>query len=170
MIPSFAPTVVSSLPAQNGIVSTFANIIIEFSKSMETNSFVDKILFTPSTEITSTIWNNENKSLKIVTEDFDYNTQYTLRIDSSVTDVNGKLLDGNNDGIPGDPFVLNFSTMEEDLIGPQVTFTTPVDNDTSVDIGNIITVVFDEAVDNQSLSNSSITLLEDGLQISFSFP
>jgi uncharacterized lipoprotein YddW (UPF0748 family) len=169
LIPSFAPTVVSSLPAQNGIVSTFANIIIEFSKSMETNSFVDKILFTPSTEITSTIWNNENKSLKIVTEDFDYNTQYTLRIDSSVTDVNGKLLDGNNDGIPGDPFILNFSTMEEDLIGPQVTFTTPVDNDTSVDIGNIITVVFDEAVDNQTFSNSSITLLEDGLQISFSF-
>jgi hypothetical protein len=136
---------------------------------MDTNSFVDKISFAPSTEITSTVWSNENKSLKIIAEDFEYNTQYTLKIDSSVADVNGKLIDGNNDGIPGDPFILNFSTMEEDIIGPQVTFSNPANNDTSVDIGNIITIVFDETVDNQTLSTNSISMLENGLQMNFNF-
>jgi len=113
-VPSFAPNVVSSYPAQNNIITTTAEIVIEFSKTMDVNSFNNKILFTPNIQITAANWSEENRRLTILHEDFLFNTQYILKIDSSVTDVNGKLLDGNNDGISGDPFVLSFSTSEED--------------------------------------------------------
>ena len=81
------------------------NIIIEFSKSMDINSFSNKISFIPSIVNYGVNWSEENKKIKISCEDFLYSTQYILTIDSSVTDINGKMLDGNNDGIPGDPFL-----------------------------------------------------------------
>ncbi len=169
LIPSFAPTVISSFPAQNGIINTAAKVNVEFSKTMDVSSFNNKMHFTPNIQITATSWDEENKRLTISHEEFLFNTQYVLTIDSSVTDVNGKMLDGNNDGNPADPFILDFSTSEEDLTGPQILYNYPSNNDTSIDVGSIITIVFDEAVDNQTLTTNSIKLMEEGLQISFSF-
>jgi uncharacterized lipoprotein YddW (UPF0748 family) len=169
LIPSFAPTVVSSYPAQNATINTTDNIIIEFSKRMNVSSFTDKIHFTPNSQIIATNWDEVNIRLTILHEEFLFNTQYTLTIDSTVADVNGKMLDGNNDGIPGDPFELDFSISEEDLTGPQILYNYPSNNDTNVDVGSIITIVFDETVDNQSLTTNSVKLFEEGLQKNFSF-
>jgi hypothetical protein len=42
-----------------------------------------------------------------------YDTWYTLRIDSTAKSVGGILIDGNGDGIPGDPFILRFKTQSQ---------------------------------------------------------
>ncbi|HEX9251456.1 MAG TPA: family 10 glycosylhydrolase [Ignavibacteriaceae bacterium] len=168
-IPSFAPIVVSTTPAENGVLNIPNNIVIEFSKTMDVASFTNALTITPSVQITNLTWNESNKVLSIVTEGHQHQTAYILTIDSSVTDINGKMLDGNGNGIEGDPFVLHYQTNEEDILGPQILYSYPTDNDTSVDVGSILTIVFDEEIDAQSLSSSDIIVTNEGLPVSFSF-
>ena len=42
-IPSFAPTVLSTNPVENGVLNIPNNIVIEFSKSMNVSSFTNAI-------------------------------------------------------------------------------------------------------------------------------
>ena len=120
LIPSFAPVVNSSTPSEGGEIKIWDDIVINFSKTMDSSSFSNSIAFQPSIAVTSLLWSNDLKTLTVLTDNFLYNSSYTLRIDSLVTDINGRKLDGNNDGIEGDPFILNFTTAEEDNIGPQI--------------------------------------------------
>ncbi len=169
LVPSFAPTVITTIPAENGTINITDNIIIEFSKTMDITSFTNAISITPSVGITSLNWSADNKTLTISTEAYLYEHLYTLVIDSTVTDINGKYIDGNGDGEAGDPFVLNFQTSEEDIIGPKITYSYPSDNDSDVDIASIITIVFDEEVDAQSLTNNPIVLTDGVSQINFNY-
>ena len=169
LIPSFAPTVILTNPPENGVLNISKNIIIEFSKTMDVNSFAGAIVINPPVQVNSLTWTQNNKTLSISTSGHQYQTAYTLTIDSTVKDINGRYLDGNADGTEGDPFVLNYITNEEDVIGPQIIYSYPADSDTGIDAGSIITIVFDEKVDAQSLSSDDINLTGGGLPVSFSF-
>lgn len=168
-VPSFAPTVVSTIPFQNGVLNISDNIVIKFSKTMDVNSFSNAITITPAVQINNLIWNENNKTLSIVTEGHQFQTAYTLLIDSTVNDINGRKLDGDSNGIEGDPFVLNYQTNEEDIIGPQIIYNYPSDSDTSIDIGSILTLAFDEEVDAQTLSAADIMLMNQSSPVNFSF-
>ena len=61
------------------------------------------------------------------------------------------------------------SSAASDVYKRQILYNYPSNNDTGIDVGSIIAIVFDEAVDNQTLTTNSIKLMEEGLQISFSF-
>ena len=169
LIPSFAPTVILTNPPENGVLNISNNIVIEFSKTMDVNSFAGAIVINPPVQVNSLTWTENNKALSISTSGHQYQTAYTLTIDSTVTDINGRLLDGNADGIEGDPFVLNYQTNEEDVIGPQIIYSYPSENDTGIDVGSIITIVFDEEVDAQSLSSDDINLTDGNSPVGFSF-
>lgn len=153
-IPSFAPTVISTNPVENGMINITGKLIINFSKAMDVNSFTNSITIIPFVSINSLYWSNGNKTLTISTNNYAYNQAYTLTINSSVTDVNGRQLDGNKDGIPGDPFHLNFRTVEEDNFPPQITSGYPAADQTGVDVESVATVVFDELLSVQSLTNN----------------
>lgn len=168
IIPSLAPVVISSVPSENGEINISDNIIISFSKTMDSNSFSNSISFQPNVAVNSLSWSSDFKRLTISTSNFLFNTSYTLRIDSLVTDINGRKLDGNNDGVEGDPFILNFSTFEEDNLGPQIVSSYPINDNINIDIGSIISIHFDEAVAPQSLSSSTVQLLKDNSAVSFS--
>jgi len=169
LIPSFAPTVITSTPAENEEVDVTQSIEIEFSKSMNINSFTDLISITPEVQINSLVWSDENRTLSIDTDNLVYATSYTLVIDSTAEDVNGVQLDGDGNGIPGDSFILNFHTSVVDIFPPQVTFNNPNNNDLNVDIASIITVEFDEKVDGQTLTNNGIKLWNQYHSIDFSY-
>ena len=168
-IPSFAPTVVSTNPVENGVLNIPNNIVIEFSKSMDVSSFTNAIVINPAVQINNLIWNEDNKILSIVTEGHQHQTDYTLMIDSNVTDINNRKLDGDGNGVEGDPFVLYYQTNEEDILGPQIIYSYPSNSDTGVDVGSILTIVFDEEIDAQSFSASDILLTDGGSPVSFSF-
>ncbi len=169
IIPSFAPTVVSTAPIENGALNIWDDIIIEFSKTMDKSSFDDAIVIIPSVQIINLIWNENDKVLSIITDGHQYQTQYTLTIDSTVKDINGRNLDGDANGIEGDPFILNYMTNEEDITGPQIIYTNPSDNDSGIDIGSIITIVFDEEVDAQSLTSEDIYLSDGSSVVNYNF-
>src|SRR5574338_66290 len=169
IIPSFPPLFVSTYPSENGILNISNNIRIEFSKTMDVNSFADAITITPFVQINNLVWDENHKMLSILAEGFQYQTDYTLIIDSTVTDINGRMIDGDGDGIEGDPFVLNFQTNEEDLVGPQLLYSYPSNNDTSIDVGSILTIVFDEKIDPQTLSLDDINLTDGASPVNFNY-
>lgn len=136
---------------------------------MDINSFSNAVTITPPVQINNLMWNENNTSLVIATEGHQFQTSYTLFIDASVTDVNGRELDGDANGVEGDPFVLNYQTNEADILGPQIIYNYPSNNDLSIDIGSIVTIVFDEEIDAQTLSAADMVLINDSSPVNFSF-
>ncbi|MCU0342457.1 MAG: family 10 glycosylhydrolase [Ignavibacterium sp.] len=168
-IPSFAPIVVSTTPSKNGLLNIPNNIVIEFSKTMNVASFTNAIEITPAVQVINLIWSQDNKILSIESEGHQHQTSYTLIIDSTASDINGRNLDGDGNGIEGDPFVMHYQTNEEDILGPQIIFSYPSDNDTGVDVGSILTIVYDEVIDEQTFYVDDISLTSAGVPVSFSY-
>jgi len=171
-IPSFAPTVVSTNPLEGDSIPVNSNITINFSKSMNTASVESAVSIVPSASIGNMGWSNEDKTIVIeFSDNLQFNTNYTLTIAASAIDVNGKMLDGDGNGVPGDPFVLNFKTLDIDNVSPVVLFSYPdfnTQNDT-VDVQQAMTVMFDELLDPNSLDDNSVAIYKGATKIPTQF-
>ncbi len=160
-IPSFAPKVVSSTPSQGESISVSTQIKLTFSKMMSTNSFVNAVSFVPSVDISGIFFSNNNKTITLTTSsNFNFQTDYMLIVDSTVTDINGKMLDGNSDGISGDAYILHFSTVAQDLNGPVVTvyFPDSINSSGSFDVEGVVTVLFDELINSGTINHNNVIL------------
>jgi len=164
-IPSFAPQVIASFPANNDTIAITSDISISFSKTINTTDFHNKISFNPEIGIYAVNWSSNSQSVTILTQgNFNYATNYTFTIDQEVTDVNGKQLDGNGDGVPGDPFILEFVTQAQDLQGPRIEHSNPSstgDITTDFDVDDIITIVFNEMINDTTVNENSLWLYLD---------
>ena len=162
-IPSLAPKVLETYPIENDTMAVNANIEILFSKEMDIGSLDSAITFTPTVSIDqitwSTTWPDKNKRMTInPSGNLQFATDYLLEINSNAIDLNGVSLDGNGDGIPGDNYVLNFRTKAVDDEGPIVTYTYPTFQmyiDT-FDVRDVVTVVFNELIDHNSVYDSTL--------------
>jgi uncharacterized lipoprotein YddW (UPF0748 family) len=170
-IPSFPPTVVLTVPAEGDTISIDSSIVIYFSKTMDVNSLNTAISITPTINIARLTWSDGNKTLTIETCGyFQYNTEYTLTIEPSAKDINGKPLDGNGDGVGGDAFVLNFRAKAIDDIPPKIFFSYPDTTGTdTLDVRDIITFVFNELIDFNTLDTNSIMLYRSCIKIPIKF-
>ena len=161
-IPSFPPKVISSTPSEGDTVGVTTQLKLNFSKTLDIATVtVNAFTFTPSIGISSLAFSSSNKTITIVTSSsFNFQTDYTLFIDSTVTDVNEKMLDGNGDGIPGDSYVLHFSTVAQDLSGPIVTQTFPdsISSSGSFDVEGVVTVLFHELVNSVTINHNNVIL------------
>ncbi|MEE9432416.1 MAG: family 10 glycosylhydrolase [Melioribacteraceae bacterium] len=169
LLPSFAPAIATTNPVENEEVDITKVIKISFTKSMNTETFLNLISIVPEIQINSVLWEDDNKKLSIDFENFTFQTTYTLTIDSTAMDINGVSLDGNNDGIKGDSFILNFSTSEFDIFPPKILFTNPNSIEQGLDIASIITIVFDEKIEEQTIIGSGISLSKGSEAIDFSY-
>ncbi len=161
LVPSFAPTIISSSPAAGDTIPVNKAILLNFSKTMDSTSFDHAITFVPGVAIKNLCWSEDQKSLTVVpTSSFNYSTEYMLTLVSSATDINGRALDGNGDGLPGDPFELHFWTQAIDLAGPHVMMSYPdyafYTDDFIFD--EVITVVFNEQINRSSVNSNSVKL------------
>lgn len=163
-IPSYAPTVIATDPVEGDTISVNSPIVFYFSKTMDPATFTGAITFSPAIEIDQLIWNNEKRSLTVdVKGNFSYATDYTLTIERSVADINGKSIDGNADGIAGDPFYLHFRTFEVDNMGPIVVFSHPNLQvpPSSIDVEDVFTFIFDEIIDPETIYDSTFVLSDN---------
>ncbi len=168
-IPSYAPVISSTYPIEGDTISVNENIRLQFSKTMNPTSFNAAFTFFPPASISQLNWSSDYKTLTLeIAGTFDFAQKYNLTIDPKVIDVNSQQLDGNNDGIAGDPYILHFFTREKDLIGPKVIMSYPDSNFVGFDPDEIITFVFDEAIDPNSIQDSSIIFKVGDEFISFS--
>lgn len=158
-IPSFAPVVASSIPAQGDTVSITTKLSFTFTKTMNTTGFPAAINIEPPVVMSNGSWTNNYKTVTYTfTSPLDFETNYTVTIDTSAKDINGKSIDGNGDGIPGDPFILTFRTIDLDNTGPVVIFSYP-DSTTSnglFDGEDIIRVMFDEQINPSTINFDNV--------------
>lgn len=167
-IPSLPPTIIATDPTEGDTIPVNRNVVFKFSKSMDYTSFAAAITFAPTMEIEQLRWDAATKSLTIdVKGNFAFDTDYVVTIGSLATDVNGRPLDGNGDGIAGDPFSLRFHTRAADVTGPMIVSSYPDFNvfTFDFDVDNVIGVVFDELIDPASVLDTTLVLGKDGERI-----
>lgn len=161
-IPSFAPQVIETYPLSGDSLNVKENIRIYFSKTMETASFPGRVGIDSGAEIEELNWSDKEKSLTVsVVGNWNYNTGYTLSISDSATDVNGRMLDGNGDGGSSEPFVFYFHTIGEDQSGPRIVYSNlqAPDSTFNVDTKNILTIAFDELIDETTINEDNLILM-----------
>ena len=168
LIPSLPPTVVATAPQDSAVALVTAPITVEFSKTMDTTTLAGAVSIDPPATIAQIVWSDDLKTATINwLEDLAYETPYTLILDSNATDINGTRLDGNGDGIPGDSFRLDFFTQVLDTIGPVIvasypTLDVPAD---SILRDDVVTLVFNEHLDQASISETTLELTTGSLVV-----
>ncbi len=165
-IPSFPPIITDINIGQNDTVAANMVIRIEFSKQMDQESFLQAFSLSPGTENIiewSSNWQDEGKAVSIHFPGLlEFDMEYTLEISGNLTDIIGKNLDGNTDGVPGDGISITFHTEPTDLTGPQVASIYPILNYT-FDTEAVFNIMFDEVLDNTTINETSLQI-ESGEQ------
>jgi uncharacterized lipoprotein YddW (UPF0748 family) len=163
-IPSFAPVVAATTPAEGDTVRVNLPLIVQFTKTMDLSTAAGAFTLEPPVGLTVTWSADQHTATLTPSQNLSYATDYTLTIAPVLTDINGIALDGNGDGIGGDPFQLHFTTEAEDIYGP-VIFQSNLDLSgltDDFDVEDVITIVFDEPVDDATLNSGAIHLTLDG--------
>ncbi|NIR52181.1 family 10 glycosylhydrolase [candidate division KSB1 bacterium] len=171
-IPSFAPVVERSLPAEGDTISVNGRIVIEFSKTIDTASANSAISIEPSAPVRQRVWSDDSKVLTILFDgNLQFDTDYTLTVSPALTDINGRPIDGNSDGMEGDAFVLHFRTLTEDIFAPQIVSSFPdlAGAEENFAIDDVVTFVFNELLDAGSVSTSSIHLTNSSGDVPFGY-
>lgn len=157
-VPSLAPVVKSTVPLANAVVSINAALQFVFSKSIDPATINAAFTIQPSVPCTFA-WTDSNKKVTVsFNSALAYSTVYQATLSPALKDVNGKSIDGNGDGVPGDAFTLSFSTEAPDSQGPRMTHSTVLNNSLNVDIASVISLTFNEMIDPASLPASKVTL------------
>lgn len=156
-IPSFAPKVSATTPSEGDTIQVNSVLSITFSKRMNKTSVQNALSIVPSVTISNFVWTlNDTKLTLTIPSQLAFATNYVLTVDTSAKDVNGRKIDGNGDGIEGDPFVLNFSTVDQDLTGPIVVYSNLWGDE--LDIDDVVSVVFDELINHATVNHNSVKL------------
>jgi len=160
-IPSFAPKVAATYPTVGDSLPVNENVIIYFSKTMYAGSTQNFITVSAPAKISGLGWSDGDKTLSIsFSGNLAFNTQYVLTVSDSLTDINGRPLDGNGDGGSSEPFIFTFRTLGEDKVGPKIIFSSfsPRHLNENVDVQAVATVAFNEQLDSGSLSPGNVQL------------
>ena len=171
-IPSFAPVIVTSFPADGDTIPVNNNIELAFSKTMNPATFAGAVNFNPAVTVGNLDWASDSKSVTIVIDgDLQFATDYTMTLSASASDVNGRQLDGNGDGTEGDDFQLAFRTLDQDFVGPRITESYPnlQSSEDNFAIDEVITFVFDEFVDPATVDETSVFLSKNGVAVPFDY-
>ena len=171
-IPSFAPQVVHTEPSPGDTIPPGNTIEVEFSKNMNTEDVTDAISLTPTLPIEQIIWPEENRILRFTLEEKMLpQTRYQVVFSDALQDINGKPLDGDEDGLAGGDYVLEFFTEARDTLGPEVTSTYPPQDsvDPAVDTDDILSFRFNEKVDPSSMNSDDIEILRETQAVEFGY-
>lgn len=169
-IPSFPPTVIGTNPADSTMIDISGPLQIQFSKTMDIESVNNSsVIISPSVSSTMT-WSDSNHLLTLhLLDNLDYDLEYFIILEPSIMDINGALLDGNMDGTGGDAYSFYFWTVEEDIYGPTV-YQSNIDFQSDInllDIQDVITIVFDEIVNQSTLSESTVNLYQENNAVAY---
>jgi N-acetylmuramoyl-L-alanine amidase len=158
-----APTIVSSIPANGDTMfSADRSIVLQFSKAMDTASVRVAFSITPSAP-GRLLWSNANSLLT-----FDPNAvlpffvHYTVRVDTQARSAGGQQIDGDGNGVPGDPYVLRFRTRDVDAFPPQIIASYPSANTQLKLPTTVLNVTFDEYLNPNTVSVTNIAVQQIG--------
>ena len=156
---SAAPTVVISTPTMGD--SAFmpnGSITLTFSKSMDTTSVRSAFSITPPVP-GHLSWANNN-SFMVYQPDtvLPLGVWISVRLDTSTRSASGQQIDGNADGTPGDPYILNFKTLVADVFPPAVVAATPAAGGVLPTMNTPVYVSFNEQLDPSTVKIENIAV------------
>ncbi len=172
VIPSFAPTVVSTYPSDQDTVPVDVTVRIRFSKTMDATATAAAVQWQPQISGYTVQWSADGKEMTLSPDaDLAFDTQYVIIIQPQARDINGRALDGNGDGQEGDAYQWTFYTEPKDVTGPVVLTSFPAAGDTTreVDVADILSVAFDELIDGATVAKNEIQLLLNDSPVDFAF-
>ncbi|MBM4177108.1 MAG: T9SS type A sorting domain-containing protein [Ignavibacteria bacterium] len=105
------PTITQTQPLPGDTGFKVNNLIgIRFSRPMDTTSV--RLAFSLSPPASGNFTWTAGSTMLLFTPNpvLSYNTNYVLTIAAAAKSLGGTSIDGNNDGVPGDPFILSFKT------------------------------------------------------------
>ncbi len=161
-IPSFPPQVMGHTPEDGATAEVNTPILIEFSKRMDQATVEEELTVSPAVEVAEYLWSENDHVLQILpAANLEFLTSYTITLSENCLDINGTQLDGDGDGEAGDEYSFTFSTNEADETGPTITSLYPDDWTTAnnFDVDAVVSFVFDEALDESTVDESSISFL-----------
>jgi len=171
-VPSLAPQVVTTIPEVNGQISIKSTVTFGFSKTIDVATAENAVHISPAVPLQALTWKDGNKTMVVsFSEYLDIGTEYTIKLDSTIRDVNGKMLDGNGDGHAGDSFFFTFSSYDYDDVPPGIVFSWPPADSMNMDfdVRDVFSVQFDEIVDDASLSGDNVALYKASEKIPSQF-
>lgn len=158
LVDAHPPNIISTTPADSAVdIDVFDDIIINFSRRMDRASVEAALTLSPAADY-SLSWQSNNRKLTVNPVQLAQETEYTLTIADSAVDLFGHPIDGNGDGVGGDPFTLVFTTQDADLTAPQITGEYPPQNAIDVERSPIINLEFDEEIVDSTISENSLTV------------
>lgn len=153
LISNVPPTIASTVPLQNdSLYPGNEDIVINFTRQMDRTSVEANLSIVPSVSYSVT-WTNNDKTLTIETENFNFTTQYAITIGGNSIGKYGHPFDGDGNGVGGDPFTLTVLTKVPDLIAPSITDVYPSATSTNVEYRPVINVTFDELLKTSTISS-----------------
>lgn len=163
---NLTPPVVNYIePTELDAVKTGIPMELTFSSKMDKTSVESAISFSPEATVSYTWVNDYTISIDI--SQLKYATAYTMTINGSVAKnaETGKLLDGANNGTEGSNFVMNFTTMEQDLVIPTVISYDP-QGDQQDFLRPVVRLEFNKLLDENYIAPDQITVKDaDGKSI-----
>ena len=152
MISKTPPYITSFSPVQNdSLYPGVDNVGIIFSRPMNKASVESTLVISPNDSAVF-IWSDGDRRLSIRTSNFSFNTNYQITISGNAQDKYGHQFDGDGNGLGGDDFILNFRTSVPDYLPPVIVDNYPVKDQTGVELQPVISLSFNEEVNNSSLS------------------
>ncbi|MEX0610260.1 MAG: Ig-like domain-containing protein [Balneolaceae bacterium] len=165
LISTVPPFVESTYPTEaDTTLNPSEEIVIRFSRAMDRESVEGA--FSASEDFEGTIsWANDSQ-MRITTDSLDFETEYSISIDSTAFDKTefAHAFDADGDGTSGGVFTLNFKTGPEDFMPPALVNHYPSSIKKS-EVLPIVTAEFDELLDEATIDEASITLTQSSYQV-----
>ena len=158
-----APKILTASPVNNDTqVHPLANIVLNFSKPMDTASVRAAFSITPPAGGVFS-WASSNTQLTFNPDSaLAFLVSYTVRLDTSAHSFTGQTLDGNGDGTPGDAFELHFTTKLVDIVPPFVTESSPAAQDTGTYPTAVLSLMFNEKLQLSTVNTTTIAVQKIG--------
>ncbi len=153
IVSNIPPVITFTSPEPNdSLYPGYDNLIIQFSRPMNVASVESNLIISPSVTGTFT-WVEDDAKLVISTENFQFNTQYSVTVGGNAKDKFDHLFDGDGNGVGGDSYTLIFKTKILDIYPPFVAQNFPSGNESNVSLQPVINLAFNELLSTPTLSN-----------------
>lgn len=154
------PRVVSKPPT--GLQKISTPISISFNQRMEPVSTAANLIVQPS--VAGTVaWSSDNRALTFKPSSaFEYNTKYTVSIDTAAHNYLGHSLDADNNGVGGDVYSFSFKTVERDTIPPSLVDIAPPTGSVLPSPNGPINLTFSELLNPLSVILANFDVREIG--------
>lgn len=136
-------------------------ITLLFSRPMDPAHMEQAFSLSPAAHGKFT-WFNDYRSVAFKPDTLQFETEYTLIVAPEALDRYGHRLDGDQNRVAGDAFVMTFTTGPADLTPPRIVGANPKPNTQNVTPDAVLNFYYNEPIDSASVHQDRILLTASG--------